>query len=221
MILSFFNSWSGCCCLVPKLCPTLCDAKDCRPPGSSVHVISQARTLESVAISFSRGSSWPGTGTWVSCIGRQILLPLSHQESPMNWYMWHKILHFFPLIKIIVMCVYLIGDNLWRCIQAGNIKLIIQSPTLRKPSITGQDGMVHVILIMLVLILITDPLMNWRVRGKRDRGRDGWMASSTRWTWVWVNSGSWWWIGRPGVLQSMGSQRVRHDCVTELNWTRG
>ena len=49
-----------------------------------------------------------------------------------------------------------------------------------------------------------------------DRGWDGWMASLTRWTWVWVNSGSWWWTGRPGVLQSTGSQRVRHDWATEL-----
>ena len=52
-----------------------------------------------------------------------------------------------------------------------------------------------------------------------DRGWDGWMASPTQWTWVWVNSGSWWWTGRPGVLQFMGFQRVRHDWVTELNWT--
>ena len=52
-----------------------------------------------------------------------------------------------------------------------------------------------------------------------DRGWDGWMASLTRWTWVWVNSGSWWWTGRPGVLQFMGSQRVGHDWATELNCT--
>ena len=51
------------------------------------------------------------------------------------------------------------------------------------------------------------------------RGWDGWMASLTQWTWVWVSSGSWWWTGKSGVLQSMGSQRVRHDWVTELNWT--
>ena len=56
--------------------------------------------------------------------------------------------------------------------------------------------------------------------GERDDwGCDGWMASLTRWTWVWVNSGSLWWTGRPGVLQFMGSQRVRHDWATELNWT--
>ena len=52
-----------------------------------------------------------------------------------------------------------------------------------------------------------------------DRGWDGWMASPTQWTWVWVNSRSWWWTGRPGVLQSMWSQRVGHDWATELtNW---
>ena len=51
-----------------------------------------------------------------------------------------------------------------------------------------------------------------------DRGWDAWMASPTQWTWVWMNSGIWWWTGRPGVLQFMGSQRVRHDWATELNW---
>ena len=61
-----------------------------------------------------------------------------------------------------------------------------------------------------------------RAGGEGDeRGWDGWMASPTQWTWVWVNSGSWWWTGRPGVPQSMGSQRVGHDLSdwTELNWT--
>ena len=52
-----------------------------------------------------------------------------------------------------------------------------------------------------------------------DRGWDGWMASPTRWTWVWVSSGSWQWTGKPGVLQPMGSQRVRHNWTTELIWT--
>ena len=51
-----------------------------------------------------------------------------------------------------------------------------------------------------------------------DRGWDGWMTSLTQWTWVWVSFGSWWWIGRPGVLQSMRSQRVGHNWATELNW---
>ena len=54
-----------------------------------------------------------------------------------------------------------------------------------------------------------------------DRGWDGWMASLTRWTWVWASSQSWWWIGKPGVLQSMGLQRVRRDWATELTSSIG
>ena len=74
-------------------------------------------------------------------------------------------------------------------------------------------------------------LMLGGIGGRRRRGRQrmrspgshgsqyGWMASPTRRTWVWVNSGSWWWTGRPDVLQFMGSQRAGHDWATELNWT--
>ena len=58
-----------------------------------------------------------------------------------------------------------------------------------------------------------------RAGGERnDRGWDSWMASPTQWTWVWASSGSWWWTGKPGVLQSVGSQRIRQNWVTELNW---
>ena len=69
---------SGGRCSVIKLCLTLCDPTDWNPPGSSVHEISQARILEWVAISFSKGSSWPRDWTCVSCIGRRIL----HAEPP-------------------------------------------------------------------------------------------------------------------------------------------
>ena len=51
-----------------------------------------------------------------------------------------------------------------------------------------------------------------------DRGWDDWMASPTQWTWVWVDSGGWWWTGRPGVLRFMGLQRLGHDWAIELNW---
>ena len=61
-------------------------------------------------------------------------------------------------------------------------------------------------------------MIDGRRRGE-DRGWNGWMASLTQWTWVWVSSRSRCRTGKPGVLQSMGSQRVRHDWVTELNWT--
>ena len=76
------------------------------------------------------------------------------------------------------------------------------------------------------LMQSTDSLEKTRmlggIGGRRRRGQqrsDGWMASLTRWAWVWVNSGSWWWTGRPGMLWFMGSQRVTHDWVTKLNWT--
>ena len=62
-----------CCCLVAKPCQTLCNPMVCSPPGSSVHGISQARILEWVTISFSRGSSRPRDWTCISCIGKQIL----------------------------------------------------------------------------------------------------------------------------------------------------
>ena len=66
------------------------------------------------------------------------------------------------------------------------------------------------------MVLILPP----KAGGEGDyRGWDGWMASSTQWTWVWASSRSWWRTGRPHVLQSMGSQRMGHDWVTELNWT--
>ena len=66
-------------------------------------------------------------------------------------------------------------------------------------------------------------LMLEKTEGRRrrdDKGWDGWMASPTQWTWVWINSGSWWWTGRPDVLQSMGSQRAEQNQATELNWTK-
>ena len=73
-----------CYCLGSKSCPTLCDPMNCSPPGSSVHGILQARILEWVAISFSRGSSQPRDWTHVSCTGRQISLLLNHQGNPLN-----------------------------------------------------------------------------------------------------------------------------------------
>ena len=62
-------------------------------------------------------------------------------------------------------------------------------------------------------------LMLGKIEGGRRRGQQRMRCPLIQWTWVWVNSRSWWWTGRPGVLQSMGSQRVGHDWATELNWT--
>ena len=79
-------------------------------------------------------------------------------------------------------------------------------------------------------ILWPPHVKSWLIRKDSDAGRelgagegdargwDGWMASPTQWTWVWVDSTCWWWTGRPGVLRFMGLQRIRHDWATELNW---
>jgi len=64
----------------------------------------------------------------------------------------------------------------------------------------------------------SDAGRDWRQKEKGGDRWDGWVASLTQWTWVWVNSGSCWWTGRPGVLRFMGSKRVGHDWATELNW---
>ena len=92
------GKWSLCCCLFAQSCPNLCDLMDCSPLGSFVHGISQARILEWVAISFSRGSSQPRDWTCISCIGRWILyhrasrkptwsLPLAWGTT---WYRWRS-----------------------------------------------------------------------------------------------------------------------------------
>ena len=64
----------------------------------------------------------------------------------------------------------------------------------------------------------SDAGRDWGQKEKRKTGWDGWMSSLTRWTWVWVNSRSLWWTGRPAMLQFMGSQKVGYDWATELNW---
>ena len=79
-----------------------------------------------------------------------------------------------------------------------------------------------------ILVTSCEELTHWKrfwcweglgAGGEGDyRGWDGWMASLTRWTWVWVNSGSWWWTGRPGLQRLMGLQRVGYKWATELNW---
>ena len=68
-------------------------------------------------------------------------------------------------------------------------------------------------------ILMPRKIAGGRIRGRQRMKWNCWMASPSQWRWVWVNFGNWWWTGRPGMLQSMGTQRVEHDWVAELNWT--
>ena len=101
-----FMLWYN-CCSIAKPCPTLCDPVDCSLPGSSVHGIFQARVLEWIAISFSRGSSWPRDRTHVSCIGRWILC---HWVPGKPFDIITFTLFLFSKIEIIVGTQYMLRD---------------------------------------------------------------------------------------------------------------
>ena len=195
---------------VAQLCPTLCNSMYCSLPGSSVHGIFQERILESVAISFSRGSSEPRARTQVShnagrCFAiwatREAQRKLSAEElmllncgvgdfqSPLDW---KEIQPVNPK-----------GNQPWIFIGRTDAETSILWPPDAKNWLIGKDP-------------DAGNDRRWLIEGD-NRGWHGWMALPTQWTWVWVSSRSWWWTGKPGVLQSLGSQRVGLD--EQLNWT--
>ena len=99
------------------------------------------------------------------------------------------------------------GDQSW--VFIGRTDAEAETPVLWPPDLKnwliGKDS---------------DAGKDWRQEEKgMAKGWDGWMALSIQWTWVWVNSRSWWWTAKPGMLQSMGSQRVGYDWSTEWNWS--
>ena len=136
---------------------------------------------------------------------------LDYKENwaPKNWCFWTVVLEKTlesPLDSKVIPPVHPKGDQSWVFIGRTNIEA--ETPILWPPDAKSW-------------LIWKDPDVgkDWGQEKKRTtRGWDGWMASPTQWTWVWVSSGSWWWTGSPGVLWFMGSQRVGHDWVTELNW---
>ena len=140
------------------------------------------------------------------------MLQLDYKESwmPKNWCFWTVVLEKTlesPLDCKEIQPVHPKGNQSW--IFIGRTEVEAQTPILWPPDATSW--------------LTGKRSWCWerlKAEGEgADRGWDGWMASPTQWAWVWINSRSWWWTGRPGMLQSMGSQRVGHDWATELNWT--
>ena len=127
--------------------------------------------------------------------------------APKNWCFWTVVLEKTlesPLDSKEIQPVHSEGDQPWDFFGGNDVEA--ETPVLWLPHakswLIGKNS---------------DAGRNW---GEEEKGiTEDEMASLTRWTWVWVNSGSWWWTGRPGVLQFMGSKRVGHDWVTELNWT--
>jgi len=136
---------------------------------------------------------------------------LNYKESwvQKNWCFWTVVLEKTlesPLDCKEIQPVHPKGDQSW--VFIGRTDAEAETPILWsldvKSWLNGKDP---------------DAGRDWRQeeKGTTEDEIDGWMASLTRCTWVWVNSGSWWWTGRPGVLQFMGSQRVGHNWMTELN----
>ena len=122
-----------------------------------------------------------------------------------NWCFWTVVLektHESPLDCKEIQPVHPKGDHTW--VFIGRTDVEAETPMFWPPELTHLKR-------------------SWcwerlRAGEGNDRGWDGWMASPTQCAWVWVDSGSWWWTGKPGVLRFMGSQRVRHYWGTELNW---
>ena len=128
---------------------------------------------------------------------------LDYKESwaPKNWYFWTVVLEKTlksPLDSKEIQPVHSKGDQSW--VFIGRTDSEAKTPILWPPHVKswliGKDWCWEGL---------------WAGGEGDDRGWDGWTGSPTRWTWVWVNSGSWWWTGRPGVLWFMGSQRVGHE----------
>ena len=134
---------------------------------------------------------------------------LDHKEDrvPKDWCFWTVVL---KTLESSLDCkeikpVNPKGNQSW--IFIGRTEAEAQTPILWPPDaktwFTGKDS---------------DAGEDWGQQEKGTTGQDCWMVLSTQWTGVWVSSRSWWWTGRSGMLQSMGSQRVGRDWVTELNW---
>ena len=151
--------------------------------------------------SSSQSFSFSSSHVWVWNLG--------HKESLMlkNWCFWTVVLEKTlesPLDFKEIQQVHPKGAQSW--VFIGRTDVEVETPILW-PLMQSADS-------------FEKTLMLGKIEGRSRRGHrgwDGWMASPTQWTWVWVDSGSWWWTGRPDMLQFVGSQRVRHE--KRLNWT--
>ena len=183
--------------LVIQSCLTLHNTMDCSLAGSYVHGILQARIVEWIAISFSRGSR-PRDQTWVSHIRGIFFTIWATREKEKT--LMEKTLE-SPLDSKEIKPVNPKGNQPWVFIGMTDAEAPILWPLDAKSNSLEKTLM-----------------LGKRLRAKREGGQqriDGWMASPSQWTWVWASSGRCWRTGKPGVLQSMESQRVGHVLVTE------
>ena len=133
---------------------------------------------------------------------------LDYKESwaPQNWCFWTVVLEKTlkrPLDGKETQPVHPKGNQSWMFI--GRTDAEAETPILWPPDVNNW-------------LIGKDPDAGKVCRWEEEGTTDGWMISPQQWTWAWVNSGSWWWTGRPGMLQPVGSCRVGHNWVTDLNW---
>ena len=136
---------------------------------------------------------------------------LNYKESwtPKNWCFWTVVLEKTlesPLGCKEIQPVHPKGNLSW--IFIGRTDAEAETPILWPPDVKSW-----------LICKDPDDGKDWRQEEKGTTGWDGWMASPTQWVWVWVNSGRWWWTGRPGMLHSMRWQKVGHEWAPEWNWT--
>ena len=203
------------CCvyLVTQSCPTLCDPMDCSPPGSSVHGDSLGKTTGMDFHALLHGI-FPIQGLNPGFLHyRWILDHLSHQGSPSNVILLpncrkEKVHKLFNIEIKTDLMIWFLG---FKCNSLPSVYLLWGTTQDTQEKLDTRDTSSG-------LVACWEGL---GAGGEGDnRGWDGWMALLTRWTWVWVNSGSWWWTGRPSVLWFMGSQsQIWLSNWTELNWT--
>ena len=151
---------------------------------------------------YSQSYGFSGSHIWIGELGQK------ESWAPKNWCFWTVLLEKTfesPSDYKEIQPVHPRGDQSWVFIGRNDAKA--ETPVLAH-LMQRADSFEKILMLRKIE----------RRRRRDSRGWDGWMASLTPWTWVWASSRSWWWTMKPGVLQSMGSQRVGHDWVTELNW---
>ena len=210
---------------VAQSCLTLCNPVDCSLPGSSVHGILQARILEWVDISFSRGSSRPRVRTQASCITGRFFTVWATREALKDRFRCFRPLWTIKKVEHGKMNAF----ELWcwrRLLRVPWTERISNQSILKEISPEYSLEGLMLKLKLQYLAIWCKELTHWKrpwcwerlkAGGEGgDRGWDGEMASPAWWTWVWASSRSWWWTGKPGVLQSMG---VTKSQMWLSNWT--
>ena len=186
---------------------------DCSPLGPSVHEIFQGRILKWVAITFFK--FFDITLPTKICLVKAMVFPVVMYGCE-SWTMKKAERRSIDAFEL--WCWRRLLRVPWTARRSNQSILREISPEYSLEGLMLKLKLQYFGYLMRRTDSLEKTLMLGKTEGGGRRGRQSWMASPTQWTWVWLNSGSRWWTARPGMLQSIGSQRVGHDWATELNW---